>query len=101
MAKGNSFIRVAFVLLATLARRTSAQIGPVDDLRIVNEVIAPDGFSRNTVLAGGTFPGPVISGYSVCSVALCSEKSSPIAGTCTRATPSRSTSKTSSPTPAC
>ncbi|KAF9262297.1 laccase [Marasmius fiardii PR-910] len=37
-------------------------IGPKADLQIVNAQIAPDGFSRATVLAGGVFPGPVISG---------------------------------------
>ncbi|KAH8094688.1 laccase 3 [Cristinia sonorae] len=37
-------------------------IGPVTDLRIVNANISPDGFSRPAVLAGGTFPGPVITG---------------------------------------
>ncbi|KII86082.1 hypothetical protein PLICRDRAFT_115284 [Plicaturopsis crispa FD-325 SS-3] len=35
----------------------------VTDLPIVNTVISPDGFSRSSVLAGGTFPGPVISGF--------------------------------------
>ncbi|KII87726.1 hypothetical protein PLICRDRAFT_176505 [Plicaturopsis crispa FD-325 SS-3] len=34
----------------------------VTDLPIVNAVISPDGFSRSAVLAGGTFPGPVIRG---------------------------------------
>ncbi|KAJ6582164.1 laccase 2 precursor [Mycena capillaripes] len=29
----------------------------------LNRQIAPDGFSRSTVLAGGTFPGPLIKGY--------------------------------------
>lgn len=28
-------------------------------------MLAPDGFSRNTVLANGTFPGPTISGFQV------------------------------------
>nr|AID59409.1 laccase 6 precursor [Cerrena sp. HYB07] len=37
-------------------------IGPVADLPIVNKEIAPDGFSRAAVLAGGTFPGPLIIG---------------------------------------
>ncbi|KAH0830311.1 laccase [Lanmaoa asiatica] len=35
-------------------------LGPVAWLNIVNKVIAPDGFPRSTVLAGGTFPGPLI-----------------------------------------
>ena len=67
MARGNSFICVAFFVLVSFAcrSRSSPTIGPVDDLRIVNKVISPDGFSRNAVLAGGTFPGPVISGHTV------------------------------------
>ena len=40
-------------------------LGPRTDLEIVNKVIAPDGFSRDTVLAGGTFPGPLIQGFKV------------------------------------
>ncbi|KZP16287.1 multicopper oxidase [Athelia psychrophila] len=39
-----------------------AAIGPITNLDIVNTVIAPDGFSRSTVLAGGQFPGPLIQG---------------------------------------
>ena len=65
MAKGNSFTRVAVIVLATIARRTSAAIGPDTSLRIVNKLISPDGVPRNAVLADGTFPGPVISGYTV------------------------------------
>ncbi|TFK34058.1 laccase [Crucibulum laeve] len=38
----------------------SAAIGPVSDLQIINKVVRPDGFSRSAVLAGGTFPGPLI-----------------------------------------
>ncbi|KAK0245245.1 laccase 1 BVT [Armillaria nabsnona] len=37
-------------------------LGSSGDLPIVNKKIAPDGFLRSTVLAGGTLPGPVISG---------------------------------------
>ncbi|KAF5368762.1 hypothetical protein D9615_010402 [Tricholomella constricta] len=37
-------------------------IGPETDLTIFNAVISPDGFSRSSVLAGGIFPGPVLSG---------------------------------------
>ncbi|KAG1814195.1 laccase [Suillus variegatus] len=39
---------------------TSRSLGPSTDLTISNKVIAPDGFSRSTTLAGGTFPGPLI-----------------------------------------
>nr|VWO94552.1 Calcium dependent mitochondrial carrier protein [Ganoderma boninense] len=44
-----------------------AAIGPVTDLVIANKVIAPDGFARDTVLAGGSFPGPLIQGRKVCT----------------------------------
>ncbi|KAI0063760.1 laccase [Artomyces pyxidatus] len=54
----------ALFLFSTLSSRALASIGPVADLPIVNKVIAPDGFSRDTVLAGGTFPGPIISGFN-------------------------------------
>ncbi|KAF7364189.1 Laccase I [Mycena sanguinolenta] len=49
----------AFVLLSTLSTAYAA-IGPVGVLPIVNAHIAPDGFQRSSVLAGGTFPGPLI-----------------------------------------
>ena len=65
MTKGNSFTRVAVIVLATIARRTSAAIGPDTSLHIINKLISPDGVLRNAVLADGTFPGPVISGYTV------------------------------------
>ncbi|KAI0078085.1 laccase A [Panus rudis PR-1116 ss-1] len=54
----------AFTSLITLAWAvgTFAAIGPVTDLHIVNDNIAPDGFTRAAVLAGGTFPGPLITG---------------------------------------
>nr|UYM28068.1 laccase 4 [Trametes polyzona] len=51
----------ALVLLAS-CRFAHAAIGPLTGLDIVNKVIAPDGFARNTVLAGGQFPGPLIVG---------------------------------------
>ncbi|KAI6144387.1 laccase [Pisolithus tinctorius] len=35
-------------------------LGPVSAIEVANKVIAPDGFPRSTVLAGGTFPGPLI-----------------------------------------
>ncbi|KAJ7210394.1 laccase 2 precursor [Mycena pura] len=45
----------------------AVEIGPftlggltVANLEIVNKHIAPDGFRRSSVLAGGTFPGPLI-----------------------------------------
>ncbi|KAH7891011.1 laccase [Phlebopus sp. FC_14] len=46
-------------------RRSSSNqpnvLGPVSTLNIVNKVISPDGYARSTVLAGGTFPGPLIA----------------------------------------
>lgn len=55
------------VALVTLCFSTgvNAAIGPVTDLHIVNRNISPDGFTRPAVLAGGTFPGPVIRGKKV------------------------------------
>ncbi|KAI0765644.1 TvLac6 [Trametes elegans] len=50
------------LVLAAFCSGARAAIGPVTDLDIVNKVIAPDGIQRNTVLAGGTFPGPLIVG---------------------------------------
>ena len=65
MVKGNSYTSVAVLVLAAIAQPTRAAIGPVSDLAIVNKPISTDGTSRNAVLADGTFPGPVIAGYSV------------------------------------
>ncbi|KAJ7715668.1 laccase 2 precursor [Mycena metata] len=56
--------------ISLLSSSLAATIGPVGNLPIVNKQIAPDGFSRSglsftwasiTVLAGGTFPGPLIA----------------------------------------
>lgn len=54
-------------VVAALFATAHAAIGPIADVHIVNKNIAPDGFTRSTVLAGGlansaTFPGPLISG---------------------------------------
>ncbi|KAJ7254808.1 yellow laccase [Mycena rebaudengoi] len=54
-------LSAALVALSAVAS-TYASIGPSASIPIVNKVIAPDGFTRSTVLAGGTFPGPVIRG---------------------------------------
>ncbi|KAF5316706.1 hypothetical protein D9619_006803 [Psilocybe cf. subviscida] len=51
-----------YLAVATLASYAYASIGPVATLNVANAVISPDGFSRSAVLAGGTFPGPVIAG---------------------------------------
>jgi iron transport multicopper oxidase len=54
---------LSFLLLITAAsRHVFAAIGPTANLEISNAELAPDGFSRSTVLAGGTFPGPLIQG---------------------------------------
>ncbi|KAH8101261.1 laccase 1 [Cristinia sonorae] len=51
------------VIPLVFALGASAAIGPVADLEIVNAQINPDGqFPREAVLAGGTFPGPLITG---------------------------------------
>nr|ALE66817.1 laccase A [Antrodiella faginea] len=54
-------LTVSFLLLG-LSLSARAAIGPVADLKIVNANIQPDGFTRPAVLAGGTFPGPLIKG---------------------------------------
>lgn len=51
-------------LLASLPLLVTAAIGPVADLNIVNSKISPDGYTRSAVLAGGVFPGPLITGQS-------------------------------------
>jgi len=74
----------SFLIFTTLSllSTTHAAIGPVANLIIANNEIAPDGFSRScvvyffcdnmhlfflvrAVLAGGTFPGPLIKGVKV------------------------------------
>ncbi|TFK71717.1 laccase 5 [Pluteus cervinus] len=50
-------------LLPLLPLVTATGVGPVANLPIVNKIIAPDGFNRSTVLAGGTFPGTLIKGF--------------------------------------
>ncbi|KAH9968472.1 Cupredoxin [Lactifluus volemus] len=53
------------LLLASASWGVSAEVGPGANLRIVNANIAPDGFPRDTVLADGVFPGPLIRGNKV------------------------------------
>ncbi|KAF7364253.1 Laccase I [Mycena sanguinolenta] len=55
----------AFIFLSTLTITTYAAIGPIGVLPIVNAHISPDGFRRSSVLAGGTFPGPLIQANKV------------------------------------
>ncbi|KAG6919825.1 hypothetical protein DXG01_000330 [Tephrocybe rancida] len=58
---GTSF-KLCLVALELLTVANAVTIGPVGDLNIVNLDIGPDGYPRPSVLAGGTFPGPVIAG---------------------------------------
>ncbi|KAF8806832.1 laccase [Phlegmacium glaucopus] len=55
----NSF---QFLTLFAIFLRHGLVEGAKFDLPIVNELISPDGYQRSSVLAGGTFPGPVIQG---------------------------------------
>ncbi|KAE9399013.1 laccase [Gymnopus androsaceus JB14] len=56
------FPLIGLGLLASLPLLVTAAIGPVADLNIVNSKISPDGYTRSAVLAGGVFPGPLITG---------------------------------------
>lgn len=58
-------LKASFIFVGLLSLRAGASIGPETPLNIVNANIAPDGFTRSAVLAGGTFPGPVITGKKV------------------------------------
>ncbi|KAF8919352.1 laccase [Mucidula mucida] len=48
--------------LSAFGAFSRAAIGPTGDLDISNVNLAPDGVPRMTVLAGGTFPGTLITG---------------------------------------
>ncbi|KAE9403929.1 laccase [Gymnopus androsaceus JB14] len=50
-------------VLLTLFGGALAAIGPVTDLVIKNAFAQPDGFNRSFVTAGGTLPGPIITGF--------------------------------------
>ena len=59
-----------FLSLAALAALCSlptalAAIGPTATLTISDASVTPDGYARAAVLAGGTFPGPLIQGNKV------------------------------------
>ncbi|KAJ7730020.1 laccase [Mycena maculata] len=58
----------ALILLSLLSESFASSVitlGPAGGtLPIVNKDIAPDGFLRSTVLAGGTFPAPLITGFT-------------------------------------
>jgi iron transport multicopper oxidase len=59
------YLSSSILALSLLSGSIATSIGPVANLPVVNKVIAPDGFTRKTVLAGGTYPGPLIKGYMV------------------------------------
>ncbi len=44
------------LLLLLLAKVAQAAIGPVGVLHITNEILAPDGFGRSVIAAGGGKP---------------------------------------------
>ena len=54
----------ALGVITTISAQNIA-IGPVTDLAVVNAEVNLDGFPRQAVLAGGTFPGPIIKGNKV------------------------------------
>ena len=70
-----TFLRSTALVVAGLAARALAGIGPVTDFHIVNAAVSPDGFSRQAVLAEGVFPGPLITGNKVllCCLTLSSQ----------------------------
>ncbi|KAJ6467735.1 laccase [Mycena sanguinolenta] len=51
----------SFLVLSMLSGVLSTTLPPITNLTIANKVLAPDGYSRNTALAGGTFPGPLMA----------------------------------------
>ncbi len=51
-----------FLLVSSLVINSFAAIGPVTDLAISDANISPDGYERAAVVAGGSFPGPLITG---------------------------------------
>ncbi|KAF8259959.1 laccase 1A [Lactarius quietus] len=55
-------LRSLFVPLSVLSGRVSAAIGPAAVLKITNDIVSPDGFSRLATLANGGVPGPLITG---------------------------------------
>ena len=69
----NMFSSYKLAPIATLLFCSTAfalSIGPVANLHIVNGAVTPDGFTREAVLADGTFPGPLIKGEKVMCVDL-------------------------------
>ncbi|GLB43342.1 putative multicopper oxidase family protein [Lyophyllum shimeji] len=58
----SAITRLALPAISLFGLANAVAIGPDSTLVISNKVISPDGFPRAAVLAGGTFPGPVIIG---------------------------------------
>ena len=55
-----------YAILAFLHEAVSrTAIGPIAALRLTNVNMAPDGFNRSVIAAGGTVPGPLIKGNKV------------------------------------
>ncbi|KAK7030481.1 laccase, multicopper oxidase, benzenediol:oxygen oxidorectuctase [Paramarasmius palmivorus] len=58
MARIHSLL--SLITVSVLLGASRAAIGPVADLVITNQVVSPDGFSREAILAGGSTIGPLI-----------------------------------------
>jgi iron transport multicopper oxidase len=56
---------LASLAFTLLLGAVSGQLGPSTTLSITNQNIAPDGFVRSAILAGGSFPGPLITAQPV------------------------------------
>ena len=61
---------LAVALSTSFAQVRAATIKRKGELHIVNKDIAPDGFTRSSVLSNGEFPGPVITANKVSRTAL-------------------------------
>ena len=61
------FQALSAIVAVGLSMGAFAAIGPVTDLVITDDFVQPDGagLGRQAVLAGGTFPGPLITGNTV------------------------------------
>ncbi|KAI0303035.1 laccase [Russula brevipes] len=57
-----NLLSFVFLALPLSTKVNGASLGPYSDLPITNANVAPDGYTRPAVLAGGTFPGPTITG---------------------------------------
>ncbi|KAI0042576.1 multicopper oxidase [Auriscalpium vulgare] len=55
-----SHTTLAFLVTSSATVALAAVVS--SDIHITNAVLAPDGFSRDTVVAGGVFPAPLIKG---------------------------------------